>query len=1801
MRFLRGDVSDSDSDRIAAHVDECSDCQQRLSELEETRDPVLGLIADGVRPEREPDETPPLDHVRKRIQLELEQNDREAEQSTTESEFGLANESPSRTLGQYDLHELIGQGGMGAVYKARHRRLQRTVALKLLPERLLRSDEAVARFDREMRAAGVLHHPNIVHATDAGEVNGVHFIAMEYVDGIDVSSLSKNTGPMRIADACEIIRQAALGLQHAHDSGLIHRDVKPSNLLLSRDGTVKLLDLGLARIQSDDMLSDELTSTAQIMGTVDYMAPEQADNSHEVDTRADIYSLGATLFRLLSGIAPLDTHDCRTPIQKLTALVNTARTPITDLRSDVPEALVTLIQSLLAKAPDERPGSAAAVAQELLAFNSNAELSELAAAAVEHAEGESVDGDRVAPSFFGPEDCSTLLSPVVESTETLSTKTISQTKPTRRSRHGAGRFGLILMLFVVLGTAAFVASQNTGWFHVVADNSGSPDGTTSKSATGQDISSVNDRTTVSGNDTTTKRADTRTLEIDWIPGTVRNGLPGFIPAPAELPDIGTWQVESKYPRGQVFDVECSPDGRWLACTSSDLTLRLYSLVARQPEFVAALPFAPPYAGLYWGPLSKRLAISQLSEVGARTSKVLIMNVDEPGKIHEFTCDGWAQKIGWAPDGTEFIASSHQHFANWTVTGELRWKREIDYDGTRMARNPISGHLAIGGTNDIRIHDSQTGKVLSTFKGHGSKVQALEWSRDGNFLASGASGWNSSNGDTSVRIWSVDGDELARLQLRGSNVSHLAWSSDGTFLAAGADMVKVWKISKKTDSDRINCSETAIPLDYSVHRGIRGLSWAASQQLWFAGLFSGPGTWTPNTGVVEPWFPASWQIRDLTWGPSGEKIATVSDGGIICNWRGNGTLDGSRSIEVSTPTKSESDFAWSPDGALLAINTGTGNGNGLVVVCPSTPSAQSRPINITTPRSSAGLVSWAPDSQRLAISTHHGTPRIFCWDRATQLTRQVGKGQEQSATVTGWLGWDPANGQLMNATVHGRVHRLDPDSGQTLSVIAPDDANFRSQRVCVSPDLDCLLAWSPGMKCFDLKNDGQLLWSREDMNGPTFAAWHPTHAVLCVAEKSGSPLQLLDADTGKTIGSYGSWLPSDASWSPDGNQLAVWFDDSTIHLWDYSPTGVPLPSVVGVTLPDGQGASFTATGKPVSLSDEAAEHLTWVLRKTDGSLEFLSRTEFEGRLRDSSDETGSGPDARTAVLPFSSDEATRLQEEWAHSTGLSVEVNNSIGMTFRLIPAGEFQQGSSRVDIDRLQQELKTVAAHEPRRKLLSSEVPPHLAWVDAPFYMATTEVTQEQFGRFVKATGHVTEAEKSGRGGGGWIGGKWVENPNWIWSHTPNGESRDDHPVVNVSWNDAKAFCQWLSDTEGVKYDLPTETQWEFACRAGSLQFFPERELDAVSWFEKNSDDRTHPVAKKEPNIFGLHDMIGNAYEWCSDWYTESGASDPRTDRVVAERGRTRSMRSSAFHSGPDFLRPAHRLGGEPERSYYDVGFRVVRVAERGRADQPSKKRNGPKSVPVTDPLADYVPGCVYYWPMNDGEGRVSVAVGTKPAQFSGSSDGPEWTTDSAPISHDNPTALSFDGVDDSLDLGRFSNDESQWLLSNGMTLSFWLKSSAIYKSCLLGLWDQSTYSNSFQFMLNDSPAWVGAPPASLLFYISDKDRTRFYNRAVQDVYLCDGEWHHLALSWHDRTLSMCRAVVDGNSVGIRYHNADTKGWPHQFGPLFDSVELGIMKLRTPEGKLIRELPFKGILDELRVYHRVLNTDEIGILARRPP
>jgi eukaryotic-like serine/threonine-protein kinase len=426
-RFGRGELPESELRAVETHVGECSTCCDALYNV--TDDTLMMLARNAATPGPEDLLPEPLkDHARYRIIAPL------------------------------------GAGGMGMVYKAEHRIMNRTVALKVITPRLVNNTTAVERFRREVRAAAKLSHVNIVTAHDAEEAGGVHFLVMEYVEGVSLDRYINRRGPMPVAAAALVIRQAALGLQHAHERGMVHRDIKPQNLMLTRQGQVKILDFGLARLarqddadDSDDAPPPFATAASLVMGTPDYLSPEQARSSRDLDGRSDIYSLGCTFYYLLTGKVPFDGAE--TVMDKLIAHAKQTPTAVTTHRTDIPGELRKILERMMAKDPNKRFATPLEIAQALVPFTKPAKREAEATAVIPP---------------VPPADATDIVVDETPETETP--------RPKNRRRRNAKRvaarrrtmvIGLSLFAMVALIGALIGVAWGTGLFRPGKDHSSS--------------------------------------------------------------------------------------------------------------------------------------------------------------------------------------------------------------------------------------------------------------------------------------------------------------------------------------------------------------------------------------------------------------------------------------------------------------------------------------------------------------------------------------------------------------------------------------------------------------------------------------------------------------------------------------------------------------------------------------------------------------------------------------------------------------------------------------------------------------------------------------------------------------------------------------------------------------------------------------------------------------------------------------------------------------------------------------------------------------------------------------------------------------------------------------------------------------------------------------------------------------------------------------------------------------------------------------------------------------------------------
>jgi serine/threonine protein kinase/WD40 repeat protein len=751
----------------------------------------------------------------------------------------VAGNGYSLVLGQYVLLERIGEGGMGQVLKARHQRLERFVALKLIRTERLGGPEAVQRFQREARAAARLSHPNLVTVFDADEVAGTHFYAMEYVEGTDLAKLLRAQGPLPVAQACDYVRQAALGLQHAHEQGLVHRDIKPANVMLTTRGVIKVLDLGLARLATaaeGGDATDPMTREGTVLGTPDYMAPEQATDSRTADIRADLYSLGCTLFHLLTGQVPFPGG---TLAEKLLKHQAAPPPPVAALRPEVSPELAAVVGKLLAKGPAER-------------YRTPAEL----AAALEP-----LCGSRPVAIPVG----STLPSPLAEQLDqsTLTAPgTLAQPKPVaiplgtagatqpaslapwkawltkRRLAAVGGALGLLLVVLLValwprrpggpappggpaddprgaawpldnLKTEAFApikAFDNwppPGLVLVLGDHRGrhwGPLSALAYSADGNFVASA----TADRHQICVWRADEgHELEPYWAtppggdhavrclafsPKDSRRLLAG-VEAEVWLYDLRSGQVRAKLakePRAPVLCVAVSPDGeRALSGGGTDHHLRVWDLTGNgkllhalggHAADVRCVAFSGDGDRAYFSGGDKTLRTWGL---GADPGELGRVTLPETSGLFAFTSGGLAASVRGGD--VDYADMDRGKFLR-TGTGHTPGPHclALAADGSRLA-------MGFGWENPVivDVYDTKTGALLRQFRGPSGEVTGVALSADGRRAVTGS-------GDGLVRLWDVKDDrELVPRPGHRGPVTLVDLSRDGRQALSGDALGNVY--------------------------------------------------------------------------------------------------------------------------------------------------------------------------------------------------------------------------------------------------------------------------------------------------------------------------------------------------------------------------------------------------------------------------------------------------------------------------------------------------------------------------------------------------------------------------------------------------------------------------------------------------------------------------------------------------------------------------------------------------------------------------------------------------------------------------------------------------------------------------------------------------------------------------------------------------------------------------------------------------------------------------------------------------
>jgi WD40 repeat protein/serine/threonine protein kinase len=960
---------------------------------------------------------------------------------------------PQLLLGSFVLLERLGEGGMGQVFKARHRKLGRIVALKLIRKERLDNPDAVRRFRREIEAASKLSHPNIVLALDADEVNDTHFFAMEYVEGIDLAKHVKKHGPLPVDVACAYIRQAALGLQHAHERGMVHRDIKPHNLLLTaQTGTIKVLDMGLARLHSEapaGMSSTSLTEEGAVMGTPDYMAPEQARDSHSADIRADLYSLGCTFYFLLTGKVPFPGGSL---MDKLFRHQTHPPRSLLDLRPDVRPPVAAVVNRLLAKRPSDRYQTPAALIATLDAVqNPSTAVAAVPVAAVANPETVSLPatlntlgGQRPNPvQVETPRPASQSSEATAKGSMTspfagLRYDTPSMEDDARQAEQataskrvllfcGAGG-GALLALVLVLVLLFRGGSTDRATTDNPSPSISEPAGTSSAE---KEWKALRTRGEVRGVDRDKLRNDIIAFRRKHaITREAHEASEWLMRLPSPLDrwtvhPLSPWQKLDGQPKellavlgdhrgwlgtrtgGYVPYVQYSADGRWLACNAGDGTIRLMDPTDLTVK--AVLKAEEPQV-----PSDFRRDCKMMVTTG-RTSVVLWdVSGEQPRKIR--VIGGLPELLGAAalsPDGRQLAIPCGLNPATirlWDISGEPKEQVVLRGHGKGMMCKPAyspDGKTLATGSQDKTIHiwdlSGQEPKERAVLKDHTYWVVSLTFSPDGKLLAS------SGQHDFTIRLWDMTvtpPKELTGGPWLGNATNDLVFSPDGQRLASGfwQGEWRMWDVSQR-QLKQIAAMPDHLRMVWSVSfapdgRMLATASTDGTLHLW--DLFEMP----PRQRFVSPGH-----------GQSIEGLAFTPDDGTLVSMGRDGTV---RLWDLQTqPERERTRLAIQPGFACGALHP---DGRTLV-----------------TGSNSDMRVFW----DIAAGKEIHSTPGRI-WHAAYRPD-----GKQLIATTEGYTitFWDTESGEMK------RVERIEPKADQRALAISPD-----GRRVAVSDVRGIIHLW-----------------------------------------------------------------------------------------------------------------------------------------------------------------------------------------------------------------------------------------------------------------------------------------------------------------------------------------------------------------------------------------------------------------------------------------------------------------------------------------------------------------------------------------------------------------------------------------------------------------------------------------------------------------------------------------------------------------------------------------------------------------------
>ena len=1344
----------------------------------------------------------------------------------------LANHPKFRIVGE------LGRGGMGVVYKAEHRIMLRPVAIKVINKSFLENAEALQRFNVEVRTAARLNHPHIVQAFDAEQAGELHFLVMEFVEGKSLAEiLEKRQKPLPIQHACAYVRQAALGLQHAHEQQMVHRDIKPHNLMLTPKGQIKILDFGLARMVRERSTGTGLTAADSFMGTPEYVAPEQAADARNADIRADLYSLGCTLYFLLAARPPFRES---TAMKVVLAHLQDVPKPLPELREDIPAELWAIVMKLLAKDPAGRYQTPTELVQALTPL---------------------AKSGSAAPPLLNPDKEEALSSPgraTVTATETseINKSKLGQ-KPFRskadesaqdaikgrsakraqaKEKDSWGRWPLIAVglaaLALVIGTAAIIIRLQTKDGIIVLQNL--PDEAVVE---------------VDGGTVTLKAADGKPIEVRIAPNKkhlLEIKKNGFVAFTKEIEIDAGWRepvlVQLK-PITEEKQVAADPPlnggpGKEKADQSKvaeDRKAKVNSPTERAAADSSAkgitptTPSPPPVAA----------SPGATKNIPAKTGEWLQL-------FNGKDLTGWnmlpAGKSPWTVEngiltyrglGTKSYLESQLPYNNFHLRIETLktdvpggWLRFGSADAPDGGKNCFYTWLA---RLDPKISAIVAGSLM--FKGK--------------YLQSGAGHPNLAREDSFQQEVIVERNHIY-VMINGMNdIDHVietektyAWPI--AFMCDPKSLVRIRKIEIKELPPPENAQDyvklvTAPAQIMKGHVGrLTDVAFAPDGKSLTTSSDSVNATTVETddgrANITKPGDDNSVRFWDLKSGQ--QQFAFTRDLGQKLQWQIQG-------------------FTFSPDKNLIAISSGRpGTASGEPTVTVWDLHERKRLHVFALPGREGVKPPWfSQDGKTLFVCRFSGNVHVFNLnagkeEKQLQLQRIPGSGNVRGLCTT------RDRKLIFGGTPQGSVGIWSADNGLLLRELKGHKLGVLSLEL--SPDEKFLVSAS--------RDGTSRVWNLatyqttvcfQNYGAPILAAAFVPGSSRVVTGAANKVASLWDISTGKQLAQF---IGHDGrvaclAVSSDGRFLATGSDDGTARLWNIPESHSPRLGMG--TLPN-QQAPPAAPIKPAGMA------------KSGASL----------------------PETQT------------------------IKLANDVDMMFKLIPKGKFHMGSPSDELGRN-----------------SDDEQQHEVEITKPFYMAIYPVTQAQY-----------EA----------LTGK---NPSWNSASGGNknqvtGRNTKDFPVERVRWSEARAFCAKMTRNDKLRrtFRLPTEAEWEYACRAGTPTSFNFGNV--LNGEQANCDGRkpygiemkgpwlgrTEVVGSYAPNAWGIYDMHGNVLQWCEDWYGAYEGLPTRDPLQTKQDQQNRHVvRGGSYMNAAQDCRAARRLGqpdtgapggGVPAGNR--VGFRVA-------------------------------------------------------------------------------------------------------------------------------------------------------------------------------------------------------------------------------------------------------------------------------------